>query len=251
MMDDAIGVSATTQSGYAVVQLTGRLSLRSVETVRGTLVRLLNDVGCVVADLSGLGLSQPALLWVFPAALSEAGGWPRARLGLFGANAELLGHLRSQGVCDGVAVADTLDAVLSAASQLPHRAWAPPHSETDTSVPAGVSDSEALDYRTSMYRVLTGVKDDAELALIVRERLGCLLEYDRSGGFELVATLSVYLACGGDYDTAAGELGIHRSTLRYRLRRIREVSGHDLDKLGTRHDLHVATSAWTSVYRPR
>jgi hypothetical protein len=29
--------------------------------------------------------------------------------------------------------------------------------------------------------------------VIVRERLGCLLDYDRRSGFELVTTLAVYL----------------------------------------------------------
>jgi hypothetical protein len=34
-----------------------------------------------------------------------------------------------------------------------------------------------------------------------------------------------------------------RSTLRYRLRRIRELSGHDLNGVGTRLNLHIATRA--------
>jgi hypothetical protein len=224
-MNDAMRVSADRQPGYAVLQLSGWLESRSVDMVCGAMVGLLNDVGCVVADLSGLGLSHPALLSVFPAALAEAGGWPQARLGLFGADAELLGHLRSEGVCDAVAVADELDAVLVATSQRPF-----------------------LDDRTSLCRLLSGAHNDAELALIVRERLGCLLDYDRRGGFELVTTLAVYLDRGGDYDIAASELAIHRGTLRYRLRRIQEISGHDLGEASTWFDLHVATSAWTSIH---
>jgi hypothetical protein len=246
-MNDAMRISANTHPGYAVMQLAGRLSSRSVETVRGALVGLLNDVGCVVADVSGLGLSQPELLSVFPAALAEAGGWPRARLGLFGADAKLLGHLRSQVVCDTVAVADELHSALAATSQRPHHAWAPPHRDADATFPARIPDGEALDDRTSMCRVLTGAENAAELAAFIQERLGCLLDYDR-GGFELVTTLSVYLDCGGDYDMAAGELGIHRSTPRYRLHRIREISGHDLGEASTRFDLHVATSEWTSIH---
>jgi hypothetical protein len=244
-MNDAVRVSATAQPGYTVMQLTGQLSLRSVETVRGALVGLLNGVGCVVADLSGLGLSQPALLSVFPAALAEAGGWPRARLGLFGADAELLGHLRSQGVCDTVAVADELDSVLAATSL---QAWSPQHRDADATLPARIPAGDVPDDRTSMCRVLTGAENAVELALFVRERLGCLLDYDRVAGVELVTTLSVYLDCGCDYDMAAGELGIHRSTLRYRLHRIQEISGQDLGETSARFDLHVATSEWTSIH---
>jgi hypothetical protein len=247
-MNDAMRVSADRQPGYAVLQLSGWLESRSVDTVCGAMVGLLNDVGCVVADLSGLGLSHPALLSVFPAALAEAGGWPQARLGLFGADAELLGHLRSEGVCDVVAVADKLDAVLVATSQRPFQTWAPPYRDADDSLPTSVPDGESLDDRMSLCRLLSGARNDAELALIVRERLGCLLDYDRRGGFELVTTLAVYLDRGGDYDVAASELAIHRGTLRYRLRRIQEITGHDLGEASTWFDLHVATSAWTSIH---
>ena len=37
---------------------------------------------------------------------------------------------------------------------------------------------------------------------------------------------------------------IHRSTLRYRLRRIRELTGHELGAVDTRLNLHIATRAW-------
>jgi DNA-binding PucR family transcriptional regulator len=37
---------------------------------------------------------------------------------------------------------------------------------------------------------------------------------------------------------------IHRSTLRYRLNRIRDLSGLDLSDIDTRFNLQVATRAW-------
>ena len=39
-------------------------------------------------------------------------------------------------------------------------------------------------------------------------------------------------------------LHIHRSTLRYRLARIAELTGYDLRKVDTRVNLHAATRAW-------
>ena len=48
------------------------------------------------------------------------------------------------------------------------------------------------------------------------------------GEAPLVLTLSKYLDCGGNYEASALALSVHRSTLKYRLRRIREVSGHDI-----------------------
>jgi DNA-binding PucR family transcriptional regulator len=39
-------------------------------------------------------------------------------------------------------------------------------------------------------------------------------------------------------------LSIHRNTLRYRLGRIAQISGHDLADVETRLNLHLATRAW-------
>ncbi len=55
-----------------------------------------------------------------------------------------------------------------------------------------------------------------------------LLEYDRDHSGELVRTLRVWLDSLGDVASAAAALSVHPNTLRYRLRRIGEVSGLDL-----------------------
>ncbi|HEY2191530.1 MAG TPA: helix-turn-helix domain-containing protein, partial [Actinomycetospora sp.] len=70
-----------------------------------------------------------------------------------------------------------------------------------------------------------------------------LLAYDRERHADLVRTLGAYLDHGGNYDDTAAALHIHRSTLRYRLQRIRELSGHDLTHPDTRLNLHVAVRA--------
>ena len=58
--------------------------------------------------------------------------------------------------------------------------------------------------------------------------LGPLMEYDSVHGTPLVLTLSEYLDRGGNYDASAKALSVHRSTIKYRLQRIRQVSGYDL-----------------------
>ena len=73
---------------------------------------------------------------------------------------------------------------------------------------------------------------------------GALVDYDTRRGSSLVLTLSHFLDAGGRYDTAAATLAIGRSTLRYRLARIAELSGHDLADPDTRFQLHLATKAW-------
>jgi DNA-binding PucR family transcriptional regulator len=62
-------------------------------------------------------------------------------------------------------------------------------------------------------------------------------------GAQLAETLSCYLECGGNYDLTAATLSLHRSTLRYRLQRIREVSAHDLNDPDIRFNLQLATRA--------
>jgi sugar diacid utilization regulator len=94
-----------------------------------------------------------------------------------------------------------------------------------------------------IYRILA-VGDTGELDAYVTQWLGVLIGYDASRHSSLVETLAEYLDHGGNYDQTAESLVIHRSTLRYRLRRIRELAGVDLTDVESRLNLHVATRAW-------
>lgn len=60
--------------------------------------------------------------------------------------------------------------------------------------------------------------------------LQALLDEDARRNTELVATLRAYLRQKAQFPAAARELGVHVTTLRYRLGRIREVSGLDLEE---------------------
>lgn len=97
------------------------------------------------------------------------------------------------------------------------------------------------------YRVLSSVGDFTELERFMRSMLGSLLEYDALRSSELVKTLARFLDCGGNYDTTTRALFIGRSTLKYRLQRIRDLSGHDLNDPDTRLNLHLATRAWQTL----
>ncbi|MCW2500881.1 MAG: transcriptional regulator [Frankiales bacterium] len=95
-----------------------------------------------------------------------------------------------------------------------------------------------------IYRILAGGERGGEIDVFVRQWLGRLLDYDHNRHATLVETLAEYLDCGGNYDLTAETLLIHRSTLRYRLRRIRELTGLELSDVDNRLNLHVATRAW-------
>jgi sugar diacid utilization regulator len=92
-----------------------------------------------------------------------------------------------------------------------------------------------------VYRILDSGEGRPEVRTFVQEWLGALLDYDRTKGAELVKTLAHYLDCGGNYDLTAKSLQIHRSTLRYRLARIRDITDRDLQDVDTRLNLHLAT----------
>ncbi|MDI9835126.1 helix-turn-helix domain-containing protein [Streptomyces sp. KAU_LT] len=95
-----------------------------------------------------------------------------------------------------------------------------------------------------LYRILGPGNDYQELQGFVREWLGQLIDYDGRHSAALVETLSRYFDHGGNYVETAESLTIHRSTLRYRLQRIREISGYDLTNVEDRLNLQVATRVW-------
>lgn len=97
-----------------------------------------------------------------------------------------------------------------------------------------------------VYQLLSEVSDLTGVDTFVRRWLGALLDYDARRRSALVPTLASFLDTGGRYEAAATALGIGRSTLRHRLARIRELSGHDLSDPDTRFQMHLATKAWVT-----
>ncbi|KOU71248.1 transcriptional regulator [Streptomyces sp. XY66] len=98
-----------------------------------------------------------------------------------------------------------------------------------------------------LYRILGPGNDYRELETFVHDWLGQLIDYDSRHHTAMVETLSQYFDCGGNYDETAESLAIHRSTLRYRLQRIRDISGNDLADVEDRLNLQVATRVWKIV----
>ena len=102
----------------AVLRLRGRLSLRSNAQVREPIVKSLLSAGRVLVDVSSLRSTKNSYLSVFPAALAAAGGWPSARLVLFGADVVLHSALASAGIPETVPLAADL---ASARALVEHR----------------------------------------------------------------------------------------------------------------------------------
>jgi hypothetical protein len=88
-----------------VLALSGELSKGSVESATNAVSKALIDEGRVMVDLSGLRMTATLASHVFPPALTAVGGWPTARLVLFGADAELATSLTTLRVTDTVPLA--------------------------------------------------------------------------------------------------------------------------------------------------
>lgn len=70
--------------------------------------------------------------------------------------------------------------------------------------------------------------------------LGSLVEYDKEKGTDLVLTLTKYFETQGNLKEMSEELFIHYNTVVYRLQRIREITGIDLDDYEERLNLQIA-----------
>jgi sugar diacid utilization regulator len=107
--------------------------------------------------------------------------------------------------------------------------------------------------RTSVFadldvlRMLASVEDLGDVERFARKWLGALADYDERKHTELLNTLVQYLQHGGSYEAASRALSVHRSTLKYRLQRIRELTGLDMTEPETHFNLELAARAWVAL----
>ncbi|QEU91485.1 PucR family transcriptional regulator [Streptomyces kanamyceticus] len=90
--------------------------------------------------------------------------------------------------------------------------------------------------------VLPLLADDAVRAF-ADGLLRALHEHDATGRGDLVASLRAWLSRHGQWDAAAADLGVHRHTLRYRMRRVEEILGRSLDDPDVRMELWLSLKA--------
>ena len=91
-----------------------------------------------------------------------------------------------------------------------------------------------------IYRLLLGLKNTQELEAFYQDTLGPLAAYDQKRSGELTETLRAYFAAQNSPTEAARLLHLHRNTLLYRLTRIHQITGLDLQDAETCLALHLA-----------
>lgn len=99
------------------------------------------------------------------------------------------------------------------------------------------------DYRAVLRQALAA---DAAALAAIRATLAPLEAYDREQGGDLVHTLAVYFAEGGNLSRAAAALFLHRNSLYYRLAHIQALTGLSLDDETHRLWLHLAVALTTA-----
>ncbi|NLT74058.1 MAG: hypothetical protein GXX94_07685 [Chloroflexi bacterium] len=91
-----------------------------------------------------------------------------------------------------------------------------------------------------LYRLLLGLRDQSEVQRFYSDTLGPLVAYDGDHNTDLVGTLAAFFEQNTNASETARRLFIHRNTLNYRMQRISEIVGLDLDSADTRLALQVA-----------
>ncbi len=91
-----------------------------------------------------------------------------------------------------------------------------------------------------VYRLLLTIGGAKDLREFYHEVLGRLLEHDARNGGDLLQTLEAYFRYHGSPSEMAREMHLHRNTLLYRLRRIQDITGIDLEDAETGLALHLA-----------
>jgi purine catabolism regulator len=93
------------------------------------------------------------------------------------------------------------------------------------------------------YGLLLGAQPRPVLEGFVRSVIGALIDRDRARSSELVPSIRAFIEAGGRWEPGAEALGIHRHTLRYRVRQAEELTGRDLSSAEDRLEIWLALKA--------
>jgi sugar diacid utilization regulator len=113
-------------------------------------------------------------------------------------------------------------------------------------VAKGHPEEEALAFEeTGAYRLLLSAmsEDPAELQRFYAETVEPLVAYDEQYETDLVKTLETFLEADGNVAGTAQRLFTHRHTIRYRLERVRDLSGLDVNSSDGREKLSLGLKA--------
>lgn len=80
-----------------------------------------------------------------------------------------------------------------------------------------------------IFRVLSELGDRAQLEELCQNSIGLLINYDKNNNTEFYRTLEMFCRENFNLKETAHQLGLHYNSLQYRLKKISEITGLDLD----------------------
>jgi purine catabolism regulator len=107
----------------------------------------------------------------------------------------------------------------------------------------GDTPSVASYHDLGAFQFLLSVQDDEALRMYCESVLGAIEDGEGRYGGELLRSLEAFLEHNGQWEGAARELYCHRHTLRYRIRRVEELTGRDLSSARDRIEFWLALRA--------
>jgi purine catabolism regulator len=100
---------------------------------------------------------------------------------------------------------------------------------------------EVASYRDlGAFQLLLSLQDDDALLSYCRGVLGPVEQDEGDYGEELLRSLDVFIEHNGHWEKAAGALYCHRHTLRYRVRRVEQLTGRDFSNARDRIEFWLA-----------
>ncbi|HEX7293665.1 MAG TPA: PucR family transcriptional regulator ligand-binding domain-containing protein [Solirubrobacterales bacterium] len=93
------------------------------------------------------------------------------------------------------------------------------------------------------FTLLLSIQDDEALKLYCESVLGPIEKGDEEYGGELLRSLAAFIEQNGQWERAARQVYCHRHTLRYRMRKVEELTGRDLSRAHDRIEFWLALRA--------
>ena len=107
--------------------------------------------------------------------------------------------------------------------------------------PRGGDAPEVASYKDlGAFQLLLSLQDDDALISYCRGVLGPVEQGEGEYGDELLRSLDVFIEYNGHWEKAAGALYCHRHTLRYRIRRVEQLTGRDFSQARDRIEFWLA-----------
>jgi purine catabolism regulator len=118
---------------------------------------------------------------------------------------------------------------------------AEPHASGNGSGAADAAQEKLATYRDlGSFQLLLSLQDSDALGLYCDSLLGPIENGEGHYGGELMRSLEAFIECNGQWEAAARRLYCHRHTLRYRIRKIEELTGRNLASARDRIEFWLA-----------